>query len=77
MTSHHRGASHTFLQRCCEPTCEVVPVQAGSAQGRAPVQAALLYERVLAAALSWFSGPVAYFGGWSPAEARCGTATPI
>ena len=35
-----------------------------------PLALALLYERVLGAALSWFSAPIAYFGGWSPSDAR-------
>lgn len=32
--------------------------------------AGLLQERVLSCAFAWFSAPVAYFGGWSAAEAR-------
>lgn len=38
----------------------------GPGQSRA---AAMLYERILAAARSWFGKPVAYFGGRTPMEA--------
>ena len=31
----------------------------------------LLQDRILACAFAWFSAPVAYYGGWTAAEARC------
>jgi hypothetical protein len=46
-------------------------MQAQTAQAQCPLPLALLYERILAAALAWFAAPVAYVGGWSPADARC------
>ena len=39
------------------------------AQEREAGAAALLQDRVLAAAFAWFSAPTAYFGGWNAAEA--------
>ena len=38
-------------------------------QEREAAAAALLQDRVLAAAFAWFSAPTAYFGGWNAAEA--------
>lgn len=31
---------------------------------------AMLFERVLQAALGWFDAPLAYFGQWTAAESR-------
>jgi hypothetical protein len=63
------ACSHSICwSAACEGGC--VSVQSSHASGARSVAAAMLHERVLAAALAWFGKPVAYFGGWTPSEAR-------